>query len=62
MFGLTVSKELEESVKALRAAAEQRANVLSIEYNGNCRDTFYDALATFAEEALEEIKRAKIGF
>jgi hypothetical protein len=63
MFGLH-NEKLEASVKALRAMAEQRAAFLSVnETDGSqIRDNFYDTIATFAEEALKEIERAKIGF
>jgi ribonuclease HI len=63
-----VSPELEAAVKALREAAEQRANFLTastsseLTLGSQTRDQFYDAIATFAEEALKEIKRSKIGF
>lgn len=67
MFGLE-NEKLTNAVKMIRDAAEQRSNYLTasagikLDSDRSLRDPFYDALATFAEEALKEINRAKIGF
>lgn len=52
-------KKLEELAKMFREAAEMRSKVLSVSTgsSGVIRDTYQDAIADFAETAVQVIKR-----
>ena len=52
-------KKLEELAKMFREAAEMRSKVLSVSTgsSGAIRDIYQDAIADFAETAVQVIKR-----